>query len=97
MLLRKGAYLPGTTQNFTTSGSSQVSSAFGSSTSVIRVAVLADTYIALGGSSITATTSSMLIPAGKVELIAVGLGTGSTYIAFLQVSAAGRISITELA
>jgi len=97
MLLRKGAYAPGTTQNFATSGSSQVSAAFGTSTSVIRVAVQADTYIALGGSSVTATNSSMIIPAGQIEFIAVGTGTGFTYIAFLQVTTSGYISITELA
>jgi hypothetical protein len=92
-LLRKGAYVPGTTQNITTSGTSQASSAVGASTAIVRIAVNADTYIAVG-SAPTATTSSMLIPSGGTEFIAVNKGTDK--IAVLQVSASGIASITEL-
>ena len=94
LTVRKGAYNPGTVQNITTSGSSQQSSAVGSGTTIIRIAVNADTYVAIG-SNPTATTSSMLMPAGDVEfLVATG---GVTKVAVLQVSAAGVASITELA
>ena len=56
LTVRKGAYNPGTVQNITTSGSSQQSSAVGSGTTIIRIAVNADTYVAIG-SNPTATTS----------------------------------------
>lgn len=92
--LRKGAYVIGTTQNITTSGSSQQSTAVGASTTVVRIAVNADTYIAVG-SNPTATTSSMMIPSGGTEFIAVNESTDK--IAVLQVSASGIASITELA
>jgi len=92
--LIQGAFQPGTVQNFTTSGSSQVSAAVGNTTSIVRVAVNQDTYVATG-SEPTATTGSMLITAGGVEYLAVTPGV--TKIAVLQVSDAGRASVTELA
>jgi len=94
LTVRKGAYIPGTIQNITTSGSSQASSAVGAGTSIIRIAVNADTYVAIGANP-TATTSSMLMPAGDVEFLAVTGGV--TKVAVLQVSAAGVASIVELA
>lgn len=93
--LIQGAFVPGTVQNITTSGSSQATAnAVGSSTAIVRVAVNQDTYVALG-STPTATTSSMLIPAGGVEFLAVVPNT--TKVAVLQVSSSGVASITELA
>jgi len=94
LTVRKGAYIPGTIQNITTSGSSQASSAVGSNTSIVRIAVNADTYVAVG-SNPTATSSSMMMPSGAVEFIAVTAGTDK--VAVLQVSAAGVASIVELA
>ena len=91
---RNGAYIPGTTQNFTTSGSSQFSVAVGANTSIVRVAVNQDTYVVIGSANPVATVNSMFIPAGKVEFFATTPGV--TQVAFLQVSAAGKISITEL-
>ena len=91
---RKGAYYPGTTQNQTTTTSSQYTNAFGANTSIVRVAVGADTYVQpITTTSTTATTSSMIIPAGGVEFLAVASGTR---IAHLQVSASGWISVTQL-
>lgn len=58
---------------------------------VIRVAVSQDTYINFGGSGVTAAATDILMPAG-VEYFQVPNGSG--YIAYLQVSAAGRISVT---
>lgn len=93
--LIQGAFVPGTVQNITTSGSSQATgNAVGSSTAIVRVAVNQDTYVAVG-STPTATTGSMLIPAGGVEFLAVSPGTSK--IAVLQVSTSGVASITELA
>jgi hypothetical protein len=94
LTVRKGAYIPGTVQNITTTGSSQQSSAVGAGSSIIRVAVNQDTYIAVGANP-TATTSSMMMPAGAVEFLAVTGGV--TKVAVLQVSSAGVVSITELA
>lgn len=93
LTVRKGAYIPGTVQNITTSGSSQQSSAVGSGTTIIRIAVNTDTYVAIGANP-TASTGSMLMPAGDVEFLAVTAGV--TKVAVLQVSAAGVASITEL-
>jgi hypothetical protein len=94
LTVRKGAYIPGTVQNITTSGSSQQSSAVGSGTSIVRIAVNQDTYIAVGANP-TASSSTMLMPAGSVEFIAVTGGV--TKVAVLQVSSSGVASITELA
>jgi len=91
---KKGAYYPGTTQNQTTTSTSQYTNAFGTYTSIVRVAVQNDTYVQpIASTATTATTSSMIIPANGVEFLAV---TGGTRIAHLQVSNGGWISITEL-
>lgn len=93
--LIQGAFVPGTVQNITTSGSSQATAnAVGATTAIIRVAVNEDTYIALGETP-TADTDSMMITAGGVEFLAVIPST--TKVAVLQVSTAGVASITELA
>ena len=92
---RKGAYYPGTTQNQTTTSTSQYTNAFGTYTSIIRVAVQNDTYVQpIATTATTATVSSMIIPAGGVEFLAVAYGT---CLAHLQVSSSGWISVTELA
>ena len=91
---RKGAYYPGTTQNQTTTSTSQYTNAFGTYTSIVRIAVGADTYVRpIATTATTATISSMIIPAGGVEFLALN---GGTRIAHLQVSASGWISVTEL-
>lgn len=93
LTIRNGAFVPGTTQNITTSGSSQQSAVVGSTTSIIRVACQQDTYVAFG-SNPTASASSMIIFGGSTEYIAVQPGT--TIVAVLQVSSPGAVSITEL-
>jgi hypothetical protein len=93
--VRQGSFLPGTTVNITTSGSSQASGAVGNTTAIVRVAVTENTYVAVGTGNVTATSNSMVIAAGGVEFLAVEPATGN--VAVLQVSAAGIASITELA
>jgi anaerobic selenocysteine-containing dehydrogenase len=93
-ILRKGAYAIGTVQNITTSGMSQQSAAVGASTTIIRVAVNADTFIAIG-SNPTASSSTLFMPAGDVEFFAVNEGTDK--VAVIQSTASGICSITELA
>jgi len=91
---RKGAYYPGTTQNQTTTRTSQYTNAFGTYTSIVRVAVQNDTYIQpIATTATTATISSMIIPANGVEFFAV---SGGTRIAHMQVSNGGWISVTQL-
>jgi len=95
VILKNGAFYPGTTQNSITSSTSVVTSAFGPTTSIIRVAVQNDTYVQpVASTSTTATINSMIIPGGGVEFLAVPYGS---YLAHLQVSSSGWISITELA
>jgi hypothetical protein len=92
LTFRKGAYIPGTSYGYTTTGSSQQSSAMSATVSIVRVAVNQDTYIALG-SDPTATANSAMMPAGSVEFFAV---TEGDKVAFLEVTAAGRVTVTEL-
>lgn len=92
--VRQGAYLPGTTTNITTSGTSQATAAVGNVTAIVRVAVTTDTYVAIGADP-TASTSTMLIPAGGVEFLATVPGVSK--VAVIQVTEAGIASITELA
>jgi len=103
MLVRKGAYLPGTTQNFTTTSSCAVSATVGSATSVIRVAVNSDTWVLVGTGLTTssfsvtsniANNNAFLIPAGGVEFFAVT--GGASMVAFAYNTTAGQISISEL-
>ena len=95
VIYRKGAYYPGTTQNQTTTSTSQYTNAFGTYTSIVRVAVQNDTYVQpIATTATTATVSSMIIPANGVEFFAVA---GGTRIAYKQISNGGWISITELA
>lgn len=92
--LIQGAFLPGTVTNITTSGTSQATAAVASTTGIVRVAVLEDTYVAVGADP-TADDTCMVIAAGGVEFLAVTPGTSK--IAVLQVTTAGIASITELA
>lgn len=92
LTFRKGAYVPGTSYGYTTTGASQQSSAMSATASIVRVAVNQDTYVAVGTNP-TATANSAMMPAGSVEFFAV---TEGDQVAFLEVTAAGRITVTEL-
>ena len=92
--IRNGAFVPGITQNFATSGSSSHSNAVSATTGIVRVAVNQDTYVTVGTNNPTANVNCMLMPAGDVEWFA--CMESSSQIAFIQVSTAGIISITEL-
>lgn len=60
---------------------------------IIRVSVNQDTYINFGDVSVTAAATDILMPAGT-EYFQVPEDAG--YIAYLQVSTAGRISVTHM-
>ena len=96
LTVRKGAYIPGTTQNIAIGASSvATTNAVGAGTAIIRIAVNADAYVAVGATP-TATSANMIMPAGSVEFIAVTGGV--TKVAVIQIgSSAGFASITELA
>ena len=70
LTIRNGAFVPGTTQNITTSGSAQSSSNVGVTTAIIRITCQQDTYVELG-SSPNATANSMVILGGSTEILAV--------------------------
>lgn len=92
--LRKGAYIPGTSQYFNTSGTSAATAnPVGASTTIIRIAVTQDTWIVVGPTPV-AGSGSLLIPGGGVEFIAVTPGVDK--VAGLQVTTAGIVSVTEL-
>lgn len=63
----------------------------------IRIATTAAIYVNFGvGSAPTATTSNLVIPAGFVETFTLEVGLNN-YVAVLQVTTAGVVSITEVA
>ena len=93
LTIRNGAFVPGTTQNITTSGSAVSSNAVGNTTAIIRVTCQQDTYVELGTAP-TATANSMIILGGSTEFLAVE--PGQTIVSLLQVSTAGIVCITEL-
>ena len=96
LTVRKGAYIPGTVQNIAIGASSvATTNTVGAGTYIIRVAVNADAYVAFGATP-TATSSSMIMPAGSVEFISVTPSV--TKVAVIQIgSSTGFASITELA
>jgi len=84
----------GTVQNFTMSGSSQASSAFGEQTYMIRIATGAQpAYFDIAASPVAASTTHM-IGTNCVDYITV---TPGQKIAVLQAGTAGVFSVTELA
>lgn len=94
LTLRNGAFVPGTTENITTSGTSQQSANVSPTASIIRIACKQDTYVELGSNPEANANTSMIIFGGTTELLAVEPGT--TKVAVLQVSSSGLVSITEL-
>lgn len=83
----------GTTQKVTTSGTTAQSSAFGTSTTLIRVIATQDCFIVTGTSpTAVADGTCALLPAGIPEYFGVNSGDK---IAAIQSSAGGSLYITE--
>ena len=59
----------------------------------VRVTALASLYVKPGLSAVTATANDMLLPAGTSEVLNVH---GMTHIAYIQETAAAKLSITPL-
>lgn len=93
LTIRNGAFVPGATENITTSGTAQASNTVSATASIIRVACKQDTYVSIG-SDPTADANSMIIFGGTSELLSVEPDV--TKVSVLQVSASGLVSITEL-
>lgn len=89
--MRKGRL--STVQNFTMSGSSQASAAFGAQTYMIRIATGAQpAFFDIGAAPVAAATTHM-IGANEHDYITVNPGQK---IAVLQAGTAGVFSVTEL-
>jgi hypothetical protein len=83
----------GTVQNFTMSGTTQQSTAFGAQTYVIRIATGAQPAYFEIGANPTATSADSLIGANVVDYFTV---TPGQKIAVLEAGTAGAFSVTEL-
>lgn len=62
----------------------------------IRVATTTAVYLNIGTNSVTATTSDLVLPANAVEYFTIELSQGDVYVAVLQVTTAGVVSITQV-
>lgn len=82
-----------TTKKITVAGTSAATSAATSGKyPVLRIATSTDCYITWGATSPTATTSDMLLTAGAVEYLSL---PGQVFVAAIQVSAGGVLTVTE--
>lgn len=82
---------PGNFQKITTSGTSQQSSAFAATTSVVYVYATADTFLAFG-SNPTASSSTHFLPLGTIQYYMVD---PATKLAAIQSTASGTLYISE--
>lgn len=87
------AFVPGVTQNVTVGAASLQSAAFGDLTRLVRLAATTDCFVVFGADP-TATTSSMFLPSGAVEYLAVEPGTK---VAVIRQTADGALNVTEMA
>lgn len=88
----------GGAHKITTSGTSaRNSTAFSTDTKVVGIYATQDVYLRFGGASVTAAATDHFFPAGVYYDIALGAEGASqaTYLAALQVSAAGTLYISE--
>ena len=86
-------FKPSTTQTVAAGSTSAASSAFGSETREVRIVTTVDAYVEFG-SSPTASSSSLIVPAFTVEYFSV---TPATKVAMLRVgSTTGTSRVTEL-
>lgn len=88
----------GTTQNtqVLTSGAASVRTTTALTSLKIRIATTAAVYVNFGNNTVVATTSNLILPANAVEYFTVELSQGETYVAVLQVTTSGQVSITQV-
>ena len=86
-------FKPSTTQTVAAGSTSAASSAFGSETREVRIVTTVDAYVEFG-SSPTASSSSLILPAFTVEYFR---GAPASKVAVLRVgSTTGTSRVTEL-
>lgn len=85
------AIFPGFSQRLQIGATSSQSIPMGATTGIVRLCPTSDCYVAFGANP-TASSSSLLLPAGAVEYF--GINPGDK-IAVLQVSSGGYLSIIE--
>lgn len=83
---------PGTIQKVTIGAASAASAAFGSKTTLVRIATDTACYILFGSAPTAAAGTSIYMPAGRVEYFEVVAGEK---VAVIQASAGGTLCITE--
>lgn len=89
----------GGTQNtqVLTAGASSTATTTAITARKIRIATTAAIYVNFGVTSgVVATTSDLIMPAGTVEVFTIEQGV-TNYVAVLQVTTTGQVSITEVA
>lgn len=86
-------FRPRTTQNVAFTGTSaRTTNAIGNFIQVVRLVATQACYVRVGNSTVAATTADFLLPANTVDYIIVDPGS---FIAAIQVSAGGTLSVTE--
>lgn len=80
-----------------TAGASTTATSTAITSHKIRVATTSAVYFNMGTSGVTATTSDLILPANAVEYFTVEQSQGDVYVAVLQVTATGQVSITQVA
>jgi hypothetical protein len=91
--------LSGGTQNtqVLTAGASSIATTTPITARKIRIATTSSIYVNFSeSSSVVATTSDLIMPAETVEVFTIEQGV-SNYVAVLQVTTGGQVSITEVA
>lgn len=63
----------------------------------IRVATTAAIYLAIGTVGVTASAANLVVPANAVEYFTIEQSSLKTYVAVIQVTTTGQVSITEVA
>ena len=85
----------GTTQSIAVAATSAATSnAFDAETTIVRISTTTNCYIAFG-SSPTATTSDVLMPAGTTEYFKVPV-PGTSKLAAIRDTADGKLRVTEM-
>lgn len=91
-----GVFIPGPHQAVTTSGTTaRTASNFAGTTQVVRLCATAACYVVFGGSTVEATSAGILLPA--LSPLVLGIPSGATRVAAIQVSGGGVLSVLEMA
>lgn len=84
---------PGASQPVAIGAGSTQSTAFGTTTGVVRLVATVDCFVTIGANPNAVAGSSMYLPAGVPEFIAV---SGGDKVAVVQSTSAGTLYVTEM-